>query len=499
MMDRPEVNEPARPGPAPRKGFLVIVSMLAAQAAWSPSAHAAKGEAASVDGRISAAIAAYRAKAPKAVVGVSVVDVHEERTIFSLRPGQPFLPASNQKVLTSAFALARLGGDFRFVTRAHIVGRDLWVVGSGDPTLGDPLLAGRASKSIYAEMDRWAAAIRKRAGNVIEGDLIAVAGFDGTKEPLSAYRHADWPKSHYRWWYAAPAAAVNFNNNCFDVTFTVKAGKATPIVMPQSRLIRVVNLVKVAKRHVWSLHANEDDSEVTLRGTVKRSAPDPISVPANDPPLLFARVLADRLQRAGVAVRGKVRTAKTPPDSLADPAAAVCSTSTPIADVMRRANKRSLNMAAECLLLRAGTGDWAGSAKVMTDTLVKAYGLSAGDLVVRDGSGLSRRNRVTPAAMTKVLTALMRRKDVAVFGGSLAIAGVDGTLTRRMTSAYCRGRVVGKTGYIAGVCCLSGYILDKTRRPALAYAIFVNRAPGAWGARQLQDKICKLLVESVGK
>jgi len=236
---------------------------------------------------------------------------------------------------------------------------------------------------------------------------------------------------------------------------------------------------------------------VELRGTVKASTRDPLSVAADHPPLLLGRVFAARLRRAGVALAGGVRVIEDLPGGPAG-RTALARTRTPLPTALARANKRSLNMAAECLFLRAGDGAWSGSARIMSQTLAEHFGLKAAGLVVRDGGGLSRKNRVTAGGLTKVLVALAKRKDAAVFLASLPVAGVDGTLRRRMTKGPCRGRIRAKTGYIAGVSCLSGYALDPAGKPAMAFAILVNNLRGgSHPAKKLQDDLCRLLVDSL--
>jgi len=122
----------------------------------------------------------------------------------------------------------------------------------------------------------------------------------------------------------------------------------------------------------------------------------------------------------------------------------------------------------------------------MEKALAASFNLPAGALVVRDGSGLSARNRVWPAVMTRVLAEMTRRPGWEVFLASLPVAGIDGTLKRRMLDPPVRGRVAAKTGYIAQASCLSGYVLDGRGRPAIAFSILTRPKPGkAWAqARQ---------------
>lgn len=439
--------------------------------------------------RVAAAVEEF-CKSGSATVGISAVDLRSGRPILDVNASAAMIPASNQKLLTSAFALARLGPDFQFTTTVYSLGDDILVTGDGDPTLGDPVLAAAAEKTIYEQLDLWAEAIRRVRGQSI-GDLVLRVSW-----PLDSGRHKDWPKGQRRRWYAAPVASLNFNNNCFDVTFAVADGQATPRVQPDSRFIRIVNKVRVTPKHAWSGRTNEDDSVLTLTGTVSRGSAGLVSVAADHPPLLLGRALAERLARVGVTLGGTIRTAPAASVDLGR-ARRIAQTTTPLAVALARSNKRSLNMAAECLFLRAGDGTWDGSAASMVQTLQEVYGLDTAGVVVRDGGGLSRGNRVSAATITGLLAAVLRRSDRKLLVDSLAISGIDGTMRRRLGEAPYRGRVLGKTGSIAGVSGLSGYVLDEAQQPAIAFSILVNGTFSARKAKHFQDALCRLLVDYV--
>jgi D-alanyl-D-alanine carboxypeptidase/D-alanyl-D-alanine-endopeptidase (penicillin-binding protein 4) len=426
-------------------------------------------------------------------VGVSVVDLASGKATAATRENELFIPASNQKLLSSAFALHVLGGDYKFTTELYITrSGDIVVYGDFDPTLGDPQLAVDDGKSIYAEMDRWTAAVKKHLGDKAPGRLFVSGG-------AMVYRPETWKSAQNHRHYQAPAGKLNFHRNCFAATFKITDAKAQAIVVPQSRFISVNSSVQVGAKQIWSMRPETGDAELVLRGTIKTASPYLQYVAANDPPMLFARTLAERLIAGGVPFEGKIKSMDlTKIDRKG--AKPVCTTTTPLARAMKRANRDSLNMAAECFLLRGGDGTWPGSARVMEKTLTKAFGLSADSLVVSDGSGLARKNRVSPATVTKLLAGIAVRKDASVLTDTLARAGIDGTLKKRMTMAPCRGRIIGKTGYILRVSCLSGYVLDKTGKPALAFSIMANDMPGRVApAKALQDKICAMLVEQVDK
>jgi len=423
-------------------------------------------------------------------MGVSVTDLASGQTLASVRPDELFIPASNQKLLVSAFAIHMLGGDYEFTTELYVTrAGDLVVYGDFDPTLGDPELAKEDGKSIYAEMDRWVAVVKEHLGDKPAGRLF-VSGGSGV------YRPTSWKTNQNHLHYQAPAAKLNFHRNCFSATFRIDQGVPKAIITPQTRFISIVGSVRLGGKQVWSMRPGEGDSQLALRGTIRTASPYPVYAAAHHPPMLFARTLAERLNVGGVPFNGLIKSMDL---SRIDRKGArpICTTSTPLARAMKRANKDSLNIAAECFLLRGGDGSWPRSAAIMEKTLTRVFELPPDSLVVSDGSGLSRKNRVSPAAMTKLLSGMAGLKSASVLTDSLARAGIDGTLKKRMTAA-CKGRIIGKTGYILRVSCLSGYVLDKSGKPALAFSIMANDMPGRVApAKAFQDEICAMLVAQV--
>jgi D-alanyl-D-alanine carboxypeptidase/D-alanyl-D-alanine-endopeptidase (penicillin-binding protein 4) len=238
------------------------------------------------------------------------------------------------------------------------------------------------------------------------------------------------------------------------------------------------------------------DRRLTVKGTIRRATGEPYSVPVDYPQLLLGRVFADRLRRAGVQVDGKVRMV-TGDIAPIQAGRLIAATQNPLGDALLRANRRSLNMAAEGLLLRAGNGTWGGSSALMDSALTKAFGLRPGSLRVRDGSGLSKMNLASPEAITSVLVGLLRYKDSGEIIRSLPVSGGEGSLRKRMNTGIARGRVYAKTGTLSRVSALSGYVTDAAQRPRVAFSILVNRVPPGkvYQARRLQDDICRLLVE----
>jgi len=401
----------------------------------------------------------------------------------------PLLPASVQKLATSAVALAVLGGDFQFTTTLAVRGDDLLLIGDGDPVLGDPVLARRRGGSIYDTFDKWAARLVAGGTTAVKGNLIVDDGIFRTG------RHGDWPRDQHHRWYCAPAAGLNFNDNCLDVQIRLAEGVPGVVVSPVTRGIEVINRLRVGPKHLWGVQLSRRDARATIHGSVSQSTAAPLSVAINEPALLAGRVLAERLARAGIPLAGGIlrRPVVGPDRKLPAGATLIAREATPLATVLNRANKRSLNLAAECLLLRAaahvsGQATYENAATAAAKVLTEKWGLDAKQFTVADGSGLSRSNRLSPAAAVELLRRLAARPEAKAFVASLAVAGTDGTLAKRLTAH--RGRIVGKTGTLNGVSTIAGYVLDDAGAPAVAFAIFCNRVQGGnWRARTVQDAL----------
>jgi serine-type D-Ala-D-Ala carboxypeptidase/endopeptidase (penicillin-binding protein 4) len=433
---------------------------------------------------------AYLAKNPGAV-SFCALRLSDGAVLAAAQPRRPMLPASVQKLCTTAVALEKLGNDFKFTTTVALLGGDLVVVGDGDPTLGDPVLARAAGRTIYDALDSWAAAV-KALGVAQINDLVLDESIFPQRRP------ADWPANQRGRWYCAPVSGLNFNNNCLDVLLSVQQGQVSVELSPQSQLIAVDNRLAMGNKHLWHVALSDDVSSIRLTGMVRQSSRatfDPANVAVEEPALLLGRVLADRLARAGVTVKNQIvlRQVRRTDGSLPPELTVIARQADPLAAALRRMNKNSLNMAAECVFLRAAADPaaadaYASAAVEAKKVLQERFGLPADEFVISDGCGLSRQDRLSPMACTLLLRQLARGRHAGAFLPTLAVAGVDGSLSKRL--GRCAGRFIGKTGTVSGVSTLAGYLLDQDGRPIVAAAVFCGDPPGGIArARQVQDAL----------
>jgi D-alanyl-D-alanine carboxypeptidase/D-alanyl-D-alanine-endopeptidase (penicillin-binding protein 4) len=213
----------------------------------------------------------------------------------------------------------------------------------------------------------------------------------------------------------------------------------------------------------------------------------------NGSAIAAARAFAASLERRGVHVTGRAGTGRAPDDALA----ITFDLSQTLANVLRLVNAESDNFAAELLLKELGAtvakrGSTAAGARVVRRVLAEA-GVPLAGVRLADGSGLSRFDRLTARALAELLrigAADPRTGDV--FVSSLAVAGISGTLERRLATRPTRGRVLAKTGTTLRASALAGFIGRR-----YVFAILQNGRPVPyWTARLAQDRFVLALARS---
>lgn len=440
----------------------------------------------------------------QARAGVCVIDLATGQMVFTLDADRPLTPASTMKLFAMSAALAELGPDFNFQTVLATDGRNLMVIGDGDPGFGDEKIQHAQGETRAAPFETWAEALRQRGIINVPGDLIIDEWVFADE-----LTHPTWEKEDLGKWYAAPVAALNINDNCLDITVTPggKGSSSTKVrVEPENSLLKIINNCRVGANGTPTLHHSPDTSEYTISGrTAKRWTFGPVA--STDPALLFADSFRTVLARKGINVQGRIRRARvrTPDGALPPPITIVDVHRTPLRAVLTRAGKDSQNLFAECLLKRAGyararrmgTGDARGSWELGAEAvlaLLRRAGIDTNGLEVADGSGLSRDNACSARQLASLLAYEHFQPTGELLHESLATAGVDGSLRKRLKNSD--GRVHAKTGTMHGVRTLAGYI-DGDSGPRYAFAVMFNGYPGpSTPYKEIQDRVCRVLADA---
>ena len=465
--------------------------------------------------------------------GILVVDRETGETLFETNPDHFFTPASNAKIFTTALALATLGPEYRFQTTLESkaalgadgrLAGDLILVGRGDPDLsnrripyaGLPEREGPAEK-VLAEMVDAAVAKGLRE---IDGDIVA----DDSCFPYDPYP-ADWTVGDLFFRFGAPVSAIAFNDNTVSIQVQPAAqiGEAATILTQPAAAIDTfsheITTGPAGAEPDLAVVRQPGTNFLLLRGTVPLGhAPVELDLAMTQPAETAAVTLKQLLEARGVRVTGGIRVQHAPPPETTasgepvlsraaqppDPNDTVLAVhvSPQLLETVRVTNKVSHNLHAELLLRtvgreKLGLGSTAAGLKVERDFLRQA-GIPDGDVVLTDGSGLSREDLVTPRAAVMLLRYAARQPWGAFYISSFPIAGLDGTLENRMKDSAASGLVQAKTGEVEHVRALSGYA-TTLRGEHLIFSIFYNNNPqkGADTSAPV-DAIVTAMVETLG-
>ena len=431
-------------------------------------------------------------------VGIKIVKLGDSadasKVAYEKDAIQRFNPASNLKLVTTAAALETLGSDFQFQTKLVQKGNILALVGDGDPTLGDAEALRKVDWQSTTLFQKWAEGLSARglksADQLVYDDSI----FD------DQYVNPAWPADQLQDWYVAGVAGLNFNINCLD--FYVKPGEyGKPVdytTDPPTTYPAVVNTCVHGKENAIWLSRAPGASQVELRGQASVANIDPVRVTIDNPPLYTATVLRDVFKKSGIDIGGDIKRDPTVRDSM-DQWQTIAVNQTPIAQVISRANKDSINLYAEALCKRLGAavskqpGSWANGPPAV-GAFLQSIGITPNQFSLQDGCGLSHKDTISPGTLVAVLEHEFFSKNRDVYLNSLAVAGVDGTLKKRFEGTPLLHRVVGKSGFIDGVSALSGFVKSRDGTQYVFAIMFNGIGKGTnSAAKKVQERIVMTL------
>jgi serine-type D-Ala-D-Ala carboxypeptidase/endopeptidase (penicillin-binding protein 4) len=485
------------------------------------------------------------AYAQKAFWGALIVDSDSGETLYDLNADRFFTPASNAKIVTSALALSMLGPDFHFHTTLETSGQlgsdgrlagDLFLVGRGDPDLSNRKFpyAGKVeregpSEAALTEMVQSAVA---KGLKEVDGDIVA----DDSYFPYDPYP-AGWNVGDLYFTFGAPVSALAFNDDSFSVEVSPADREGDPaklMVEPEAAsndFGHELSTGPSSGKPNFSVVRQPGQEFILLRGSIPAGhAPIKLDFAMIDPAAVVAGTLKQTLENAGVHVTGGIRVQHAAPP---EPFDALTLATRPPADIplnpggmsgemakivntlvlaehvspqllesIRVTNKVSQNLHAE-LFLRTVAREKAGIGSTeagiwVEQNFLKTVGIADGDVVLSDGSGLSRDDLVTPRAIVQLLLYVSQQPWGADYISTFPIAGVDGTLENRMKDTAASGRILAKTGSLEHVRAMSGYA-TTARGERLVFTIFGNNSTAhGHDATAAMDAIGVAMVETLG-
>ncbi|MDJ0735575.1 MAG: D-alanyl-D-alanine carboxypeptidase/D-alanyl-D-alanine-endopeptidase [Nostocaceae cyanobacterium] len=421
--------------------------------------------------------------------GVLVENITDNQILYSKNAEKFFTPASNTKLLTTAAALQELGPNYRIRTSVYEDGdRILRVVGRGDPSLKDAQLADLAKQ------------LRQKGIRQIKELIADDSYFQGDAV------HPSWMWEDVQFYYGAAVNSLIVNENAAVIRmYPQTVGKPLQVRwdnLTESYRWRIINnsiTVKEGERGFVVVSRDLTGPTLHVKGQLPvNSRPDITAIAVFDPIEHFTRHFRLSLAKEGISV-GRVLTAKTRVNGKRELAAVE---SPPLSELVAETNINSNNVYAEALLKTLASKKPTEANESTTDAGLEvlkksltAMGVNPVSYRVVDGSGLSRKNLISPQALVQTLLGMAKSPHGKVFRASLPVGGVSGTLRRRFRNTPAAGIVQAKTGTMTGVSSLSGYV-NAPNYDTVVFSIMVNQyEQSARIVRQAIDEIVVLLAQ----
>lgn len=467
----------------------------APSASSSPAPHSAPPPQTSED--VSAAVAALQAaiEGLGGKLGASVLRLEDGTELANANGLTAMNPASNAKIPTAIAALTVLGSERRFSTALFgdvengKVGR-LVLRGRGDPAFST------------ADLRDLVRQLRAAGVDEVERVVVDQSHFEGSwVPPAFDQQPEEWAP------FRAPTAAVSLERNVVSLAVRAgaAAGDAARVVGDPPLALEIEASVKTGKKG----SAERVSADLSPKGD-HLSARVSGSVPVGSKPVWIARRLDDPRAVPGYALRAilieqGIKVSSNEIAVAASPEKNVLAShaSPSVGELILRLGKESDNFTAEMLFLALGATKHEPAraedgAAVVAEVIRTRAGEDPSTRVV-NGSGLFDANRISASVLTKLLASAIRDPQVGPeLLSHFAIGGVDGTLRGRFKKWAGARNIRAKTGTLADVVALSGFVLDSRGRPAVAFSFMTSGVKGKTGkARDALDRAVGTLASTV--
>lgn len=432
-----------------------------------------------------------------------VKDVQEGRTVYSYDTDRLQSPASVLKTVATATALEILGEDYRYPTTLEYDGilengtleGNLYIKGSGDPSLGSSHFAPRQNKFLST----WIAALQKAGIKHITGSVISDESIFDT-EGVSI----KWLREDMGNYYAPGSYGISIFDNMYKLSLQTGAAGTRPVLKgtePDIPFIRFKNYLKaapVSSDSAYIIGAPLDDVRYLYGVLPANREAYVLKGDIPDPALYLARYLTDQLQQKGIRVDGSPSCYRIEVEEnrwkKGERKEIVTTYSPTLREIASICNHVSHNLYADALVKTVGLQYKPRRNEMISSfgrgvQVVKEYwekkGLDVFPLRMNDGSGLAPADKVSAGFMGELLVYMATESAVSdAFIASLPQAGIEGSVRNFLKGSKLQGKARLKSGGITGVRSYAGYITKDGKTYAVAvfsnnYSCSMSRMTGA--------------------
>ncbi len=391
------------------------------------------------------------------------------RVIYAERERSPVTPASVQKLIVADAALNLLGPDYHFhtlmaATHAPDAGRldgNLWLVGSGDPSLrSDDLRSG--------------VRLLTRAGlRRIDGAVAIDPGVMSGPE-INPY----WDPSDANEDFQVPTSAVSLDDDTAE--FRVYGGApgqpARVAIVPASRDVRVTGAVRTSTSFDSVVILPQGTNVFALGGDIPADTEEKFWLPVHDMPVYVGDVIGRMLHQAGVTLSRPPQVSRAPLDTIVLWDHRSAALRKLVGHMLFVSDNHYAEQLMRTLAVDAGEAGTDANGLTAERAFLRSRGIPTDGLRSVDGSGLAQANRVCALTLARILSDAELRDHGAELYLLLPAGGRDGTLTHYdFTTAL--GRVRAKTGHLSDASSLAGYV-NTMHHGRVAFAFMINDSPG---------------------
>jgi D-alanyl-D-alanine carboxypeptidase/D-alanyl-D-alanine-endopeptidase (penicillin-binding protein 4) len=439
----------------------------------------------------SVAQALRTANIPATAVGIVVQEVGAARPSLAVNETVPMNPASVMKLVTTYAGLEMLGPAYRWKTEA-------WITATPKDGIleGDLVLKGYGDPKLVLE-DFWLVVknIRERGVREIRGDLVLDRSYFGQFDHDPARFDAE-PLRPYN--VGPDALLVNYKAVRFHFIPMPEQSAVRVVAEPKPHPLEVVNVLKLTqggcgdwrntvKGEFQAAAQGRTGFNAIFSGTYAASCGEQIwNVSLFSHTNYVSGLFRQLWEESGGTWTGNVRSERMPQGAKL----LYSHESRPLSEVVRDINKFSNNVMARQLYLTIAADATKQPARTdaalrVVRTWLSQKGMDFSELVIENGSGLSRIERISAHSLAHMLVAAFRSPAMPEFMASMPLAAVDGTMRRRLKGEAVAGQAHIKTGSLNDVRSIGGYVLDRNgRRHAVVMIINHQNAHLGIGAQE---------------
>lgn len=429
-------------------------------------------------------------------IAISVYDLTAKKSLYKKNDKLLLHPASNMKILTSSTALLFLSPNYEFTTSIYYSGEirdsilygDIFIEGGFDPDFTDK------------DLDTFITIIKSQGIKKINGNIFADISNKDSLYWGNGWMWDDDPSTD-----APYLSSLNINDNAITVIIETSKNSSSqtqnPIVRlePNTNFVKLKNLIEITNSEKTNIEITRDflnhSNEIIIKGKLNSNS-NLIQERLNviNPHLYFLTLFKEKLIKNNIYVSGVLDTLTKEQN-----ANLLFSFGRKYSDVIKNLNKESDNLSAEMSLYALshnffGKPATAKNGIKLIDSLISFCKLNPKNYKIVDGSGVSHYNLVSTELLIETLKYFYYKypKLYKILYESFPIAGIDGTLERRMRETSAFNNVHAKTGTLSGVSSLSGYLTSKNDHQ-IAFSILIQNQIKNSRATEYQNRICEIL------